>query len=522
MRLYKAIVVGGLTATAATGTAVALPALTETAAGAASGPGVTANLWNWNWKSVAKECTDVLGPAGYGSVQVSPPADSMSKGGSVWWDVYQPARYVHQIRRAIPALQMGQYSTEGVSGQIAYKRRYTGGSTDSFVLVTVSSGATFTGIPNGTYVDAVTGDRKTVTGGTLSIDLNGKGDMRAYVLDLPGNPAPGQDRRRRAVPQVGGPRKRRGGSAEALRPGAHDDPRTGGARLSGSQVTQEVRTPPPGELGRFRVVITQTRVRVEVPDTRIGEDPHGSARVHRALLPGGDGRGRCECVRVGDVHLNGQAGPRRRGNLRDSMQEQHTGRIQPVGQQGTDHSGTHRNTGENGARRQLADRVAGSFHDDLPADPTHQDEPIVDRRGDLTGVQVRRDDLMPGGAEAVGGSTFDSAQPVDGMEQGDVSHPVMFSHQRRRPPARAIRQPRCTSVVTAPAEHLRPRPAEARGLSRRRTATRSPASAVLREPPAGDLAVQPSPPSPSRASARLAGPRVVAQVRACRAEAAQL
>ncbi|MEN3540503.1 carbohydrate binding domain-containing protein [Microbispora sp. ZYX-F-249] len=93
MRLYKAIVAGALTATAAAGTAVALPVLTETAANAASAPGVTVNLWNWNWKSVARECTDVLGPAGYGSVQVSPPNDSMSKGGSVWWDIYQPARY---------------------------------------------------------------------------------------------------------------------------------------------------------------------------------------------------------------------------------------------------------------------------------------------------------------------------------------------------------------------------------------------------------------------------------------------
>ncbi|GGO27634.1 alpha-amylase [Microbispora rosea subsp. aerata] len=93
MRLYKAIAAGVLTVTAAAASVVALPALTETA-DAASGPGVTANLWHWNWNSVARECTEVLGPAGYGSVQVSPPADSMSKGGSVWWDVYQPARYV--------------------------------------------------------------------------------------------------------------------------------------------------------------------------------------------------------------------------------------------------------------------------------------------------------------------------------------------------------------------------------------------------------------------------------------------
>ena len=43
----------------------------------ASPPGtkdVTAVLFEWNFASVAKECTNTLGPAGYGSVQVSPPA----------------------------------------------------------------------------------------------------------------------------------------------------------------------------------------------------------------------------------------------------------------------------------------------------------------------------------------------------------------------------------------------------------------------------------------------------------------
>ncbi|MFI6888324.1 alpha-amylase family glycosyl hydrolase [Streptosporangium canum] len=99
---------------------------------------------------------------------------------------------LNQIRRAIPALQKGQYSTEGVTGQMAYKRRFTQGAVDSFVLVSVSGGATFTGVPNGTYVDAVTGDSKAVTGGTLTITGGGKGNMRAYVLSLPGNPAPGK------------------------------------------------------------------------------------------------------------------------------------------------------------------------------------------------------------------------------------------------------------------------------------------------------------------------------------------
>ena len=63
---------------------------------------VSANLFEWNWPSVAKECTTVLGPAGYGSVQVAPPQDSLKRtslgNGSdtilhPWWEVYQPVDY---------------------------------------------------------------------------------------------------------------------------------------------------------------------------------------------------------------------------------------------------------------------------------------------------------------------------------------------------------------------------------------------------------------------------------------------
>jgi glycosidase len=103
---------------------------------------------------------------------------------------------LNQIRRAVPALQTGQYSTEGVSGGgMSFKRRYTDAASgvDSFALVTVTDAATFSGIPNGRYVDAVSGDVRTVTGGTLSIAAPGKGDMRVYVLDLGGsNAAPGK------------------------------------------------------------------------------------------------------------------------------------------------------------------------------------------------------------------------------------------------------------------------------------------------------------------------------------------
>ncbi len=63
---------------------------------------VSANLFEWNWPSVANECTTVLGPAGYGSVQVAPPQDSLKRtslgNGSdtvlhPWWEVYQPVDY---------------------------------------------------------------------------------------------------------------------------------------------------------------------------------------------------------------------------------------------------------------------------------------------------------------------------------------------------------------------------------------------------------------------------------------------
>ena len=102
---------------------------------------------------------------------------------------------LNRIRRAIPALRKGEYSTDGVNGSLAFKRRYTDSSTgvDSFAVVSISDGATFTGIPNGKYIDAVTGDVKNVTNGTMSIPSLGKGNMRVYVLDLGGiNSAPGK------------------------------------------------------------------------------------------------------------------------------------------------------------------------------------------------------------------------------------------------------------------------------------------------------------------------------------------
>ncbi|MDK1474069.1 carbohydrate-binding module family 20 domain-containing protein [Streptomyces sp. 549] len=52
---------------------------------------VTAVLFSWKFDSVARACTDTLGPAGYGYVQVSPPQEHIQ--GSQWWTQYQPVSY---------------------------------------------------------------------------------------------------------------------------------------------------------------------------------------------------------------------------------------------------------------------------------------------------------------------------------------------------------------------------------------------------------------------------------------------
>ncbi len=110
-----AAVVGTLLAGALTAIAVDTARATQPA-GVAAAPAagsarqvrdVSANLFEWNWPSVARECTRVLGPAGYGSVQVAPPQDSVRRtalgNGSdtvlhPWWEVYQPVTYALNSR----------------------------------------------------------------------------------------------------------------------------------------------------------------------------------------------------------------------------------------------------------------------------------------------------------------------------------------------------------------------------------------------------------------------------------------
>lgn len=52
---------------------------------------VTATLFEWRFASVASECTNVLGPRGYGYVEVSPAQEHIQ--GPQWWTSYQPVSY---------------------------------------------------------------------------------------------------------------------------------------------------------------------------------------------------------------------------------------------------------------------------------------------------------------------------------------------------------------------------------------------------------------------------------------------
>ena len=95
-------------------------------------------------------------------------------------------RKLNMIRRAVPALQKGQYTTSSnyvSNGNMAFVRRYTDSAegVDSLACVAISGGATFKNIPNGKYIDAVTGDVQNVTNGTLTVPSIGTANMRVYV-----------------------------------------------------------------------------------------------------------------------------------------------------------------------------------------------------------------------------------------------------------------------------------------------------------------------------------------------------
>ena len=98
-------------------------------------------------------------------------------------DLAQHLIRLNKIRQAVPALRKGQWTDEGckANGGIAFKRAYK----DSYALVALNGGATFTDCPAGTYTDLVTG--KTYTGSTITVDApNNQGQVRVLVKDWKG------------------------------------------------------------------------------------------------------------------------------------------------------------------------------------------------------------------------------------------------------------------------------------------------------------------------------------------------
>lgn len=131
-----------------------------------------------------------------GDVNVSDFAEYTGATGNIASTLNYPlARHIqrlNKIRAAVPALRKGQYSNEGCSGTMAFKRRYTDDKTDSYVLVTISGNATFSNILNGRYTDAITGEVVNVTNNTLTATCAGKGNLRVFVLDTDKTKAPGK------------------------------------------------------------------------------------------------------------------------------------------------------------------------------------------------------------------------------------------------------------------------------------------------------------------------------------------
>lgn len=127
--------------------AILLPAGPSPATAAPSGTrDVIVQLFQWNWSSVGRECSEVLGPRGYGGVQVSPPQEHvvLPGNGYPWWQDYQPVSYrldnTRRGDRAGFASMVAACHTAGVKVYVdAVINHMTGGSSTG----TGSAGSTY-------------------------------------------------------------------------------------------------------------------------------------------------------------------------------------------------------------------------------------------------------------------------------------------------------------------------------------------------------------------------------------------
>lgn len=94
-------------------------------------------------------------------------------------DLAHHIQQLNKIRAAVPALRKGQYTFDGcqADGGWAFKRAYK----DSYALVAVNGGATFSNVPAGTYTDIVTGQTYN-GGGSITVSApRGQGQLRVLV-----------------------------------------------------------------------------------------------------------------------------------------------------------------------------------------------------------------------------------------------------------------------------------------------------------------------------------------------------
>ncbi|MFG6487658.1 carbohydrate-binding module family 20 domain-containing protein [Roseateles sp. BYS78W] len=93
---------------------------TFTAPAQALNPNTTSvQMFEWAWPDIATECTQWLGPKGFGGVQISPP--SASKNANGWWGVYQPVNYANLTSRmGTPAQLQSMISTCHAAGVRVY------------------------------------------------------------------------------------------------------------------------------------------------------------------------------------------------------------------------------------------------------------------------------------------------------------------------------------------------------------------------------------------------------------------
>ena len=76
-------------------------------------------MFEWSWNDLATECTQFLGPQGYGGIQVSPAQAAKVTGN--WWDVYQPVNYANLTSKlGTPAQLQAMINTCHTAGVRVY------------------------------------------------------------------------------------------------------------------------------------------------------------------------------------------------------------------------------------------------------------------------------------------------------------------------------------------------------------------------------------------------------------------